>query len=1132
MPLSSLSSSEDVDIIAAITGRGHPLKSRPFPGDDKDAKRNNAAFQLFCILAAEEGHTNPRCAILTFEKLDKEFPESITRHFTNADFAYRRERKDSLSVYEFTNAISGDSDDLHNLAEVDVSDAKLADASSAQRARGKAQSSHNNPSSNSSQGKGHRQKSSSYATMIDIFVTLVQKVGIWIYNILPQISVSLPVFTISMSWLEFPAIGWELALNLPDLEKRGWLYWIVLIGGWMFPMYIAYVIFTDKGILKLNKEVSVHYNRAITMVDDPEADNNKVPSENDYVERNSDEDDYKDQLRNHALVNGSILISNGVAFIGIGSGTNNGEVIGFGVLLLLGGFLYYGWERLKLYVLEMELAKYNRVIHPAYRGMRVFVCSTAMLLLLRSTYIMTISALCLTIMESIGKDDRIIELVVSSLLVGPITVAFPLVVFLNGREFYQKYIEPLPAEEKDDPNKFRGWLERFSMREGDASMLEATIATLLLPYLPQYWYFSYLQLIERAAATIFVTCLYREVTTQLILALCIEFLAGLHEFIRRPFTDYEEDFYNILWRSIAFSMLLVILLVKAIGDPFSTAGDILLLLLSIIALMLFIIAIDIPRIIRAYRRSQAVKQFRDKPILNHSDSQINPLLNKHYEPSSGVNHKGSDLENIGDIGLLAPLSNMVDIAPTLRNAIEDIPSDIPPSVIIRDSLNYIQQYRLLAKCDDSEDLHDIVLSNDLFWRVEPLLSLTGSRLGEAIPQSIGAYANVTRLILSDMNLDDQCSVKWLIALRKLEYLNLDGNLFRTQIDGLCTLTQVKKLYVRRLMEWDGTGTLMLTKDISMMTSLKVLDMNDSKFASGGISKEFVDKLFKLDEYTGMGGRTLKAKDCLFPHAGFSIDQYHEGGVSVTELKRAGVSAEDLKTVGYIIQDLKSEFSYAELISAKFTEDELKSHGVFPLPELKEEIKSIMAKLNNGEEYDSKRLDYLLECLSRNPTYIAEQEEAHRLWREKIKVFCEHALDTMIAFVPPHISTSTVEDLIQEGYSKSLSERLHTKRYLWLLRRSKEDISKMHVVDLCGLYSVQDANLDIIELAAVYWWLPSTFLYDDSGRKEQYRKAIEMKLKEMYQDKENGNLVGAKLRNAVYRNVTPLHGHRESVYVDT
>jgi hypothetical protein len=69
------------------------------------------------------------------------------------------------------------------------------------------------------------------------------------------------------------------------------------------------------------------------------------------------------------------------------------------------------------------------------------------------------------------------------------------------------------------------------------------------------------------------------------------------------------------------------------------------------------------------------------------------------------------------------------------------------------------------------------------------------------------------------------------------------------------------------------------------------------------------------------------------------------------------------------------------------------------------------------------------------------------------------------------------------------------------------------------------------LAAIYWWLPSIFPNDDGGRKEQYRKAIEMNLKEMYRDKENGTLMGAKLRSGAYRNVSPLHGHRESMYVD-
>ena len=100
MELTSLdTSSEDVNIIEAITGRGHSLTSRPFSGGQKDAQRKNEAFQLFSILAAEEGYTNPTYAVLSFERLDEEFPKSITRRFNGANFAYRREAKDSLLVY-------------------------------------------------------------------------------------------------------------------------------------------------------------------------------------------------------------------------------------------------------------------------------------------------------------------------------------------------------------------------------------------------------------------------------------------------------------------------------------------------------------------------------------------------------------------------------------------------------------------------------------------------------------------------------------------------------------------------------------------------------------------------------------------------------------------------------------------------------------------------------------------------------------------------------------------------------------------------------------------------------------------------------------------------------------------------
>ncbi len=55
----------------------------------------------------------------------------------------------------------------------------------------------------------------------------------------------------------------------------------------------------------------------------------------------------------------------------------------------------------------------------------------------------------------------------------------------------------------------------------------------------------------------------------------------------------------------------------------------------------------------------------------------------------------------------------------------------------------------------------------------------------------------------------------------------------------------------------------------------------------------------------------------------------------------------------------------------------------PLPELKQEIEILIKKINNNviTEEESKRLDYLVTCLDKNPEYIAEQERELFLWLE-------------------------------------------------------------------------------------------------------------------------------------------------------
>ena len=212
-----------------------------------------------------------------------------------------------------------------------------------------------------------------------MFLALLQKLGVWVYNLVPNLSVSLPAFLASMSWLKFPSIGWELALELPDLEKRGWLYWLIFLSGILTPFYITYIIMTDSGRQP------------------------KYPGKKSLF---TNADDFIAFVAWRTKKIAAVMLLVGLIFAICGGVYNIGELLGFGCLIIMIAVLYYIWESLKAQLLEMELAKHNRKLDSAYRGMRVFVCSTILLLLLRSIYIMTVSAVALTIIDTLNDSSR------------------------------------------------------------------------------------------------------------------------------------------------------------------------------------------------------------------------------------------------------------------------------------------------------------------------------------------------------------------------------------------------------------------------------------------------------------------------------------------------------------------------------------------------------------------------------------------------------------------------------------------------------------------------------------------------------------------------------------------------------
>ena len=216
------------------------------------------------------------------------------------------------------------------------------------------------------------------------------------------------------------------------------------------------------------------------------------------------------------------------------------------------------------------------------------------------------------------------------------------------------------------------------------------------------------------------------------------------ELLLHPFTDSEEDFYNLTWRLMAVGILVTALLIELVGEAFYVAGDAILVLLMTAALCVFLYALDPASIYRAYQRYTATKKCRKA---------LHPARGEQQQQGGG----GID-------------ANM------MKAALGDIPQGFwSKAAIVQDALSIVEMYKIAGKCDEDEDMHKLVVVHGLLYSAGPLMSLAGAsnaslELGGNIPRSIGVFCSVTRLILADMNLEDGCGVEHLAAMARLEEL--------------------------------------------------------------------------------------------------------------------------------------------------------------------------------------------------------------------------------------------------------------------------------------------------------------------------------------------------------------------------
>jgi hypothetical protein len=106
--------------------------------------------------------------------------------------------------------------------------------------------------------------------------------------------------------------------------------------------------------------------------------------------------------------------------------------------------------------------------------------------------------------------------------------------------------------------------------------------------------------------------------------------------------------------------------------------------------------------------------------------------------------------------------------------------------------------------------------------------------------------------------------------------------------------------------------------------------------------------------------------------------------------------------------------------------------------------------------------------------------------------------------------------MESGLARPLALRILQKKQLWLAVMHRDDIARLHHVELQNKFTV--TGCDILELRAIFAVLPSSFSNDPGGEKETWRKAVRDKLKTMTLKEEKNHLLPNEKRHSAYRSV--------------
>ena len=181
---------------------------------------------------------------------------------------------------------------------------------------------------------------------------------------------------------------------------------------------------------------------------------------------------------------------------------------------------------------------------------------------------------------------------------------------------------------------------------------------------------------------------------------------------------------------------------------------------------------------------------------------------------------------------------------------------------------------------------------------------------------------------------------------------------------------------------------------------------------------------------------------------------------------------------------------------------------------RERMQKAVERLMGGEEAAENDIERWDKAIKMNPDYQIEMEEKARKWEEEQKPINHACYLKMRKLIPPDLSVASLGSMIEDGLPKTIANRIWTKKILGMICTHEGDIKRIHIVDLQTKYSNQ--GLDIVEMRAIWYVMPTEFDLDGDGKKAKWRDLFRQKLEELTTKEEGNRLSNPEKRNNAYK----------------